>query len=336
MALPTADSLIPGLFRVGGPLHGKSHLEFVIADVDPDNPHVFVLKDYVKGQANLEEAMKLTAIKVLGWPDPSPKEHKADMVYRALGLVLECDEIQHYDPTHIMNAKRPFAEYQNQRDRDVNKYYLELGFTVIRLRACYREIHTYVKGKNKGATVVQWTTFTLSQVAAFTREAIAQALLVRSTADRGQLLVYPESSPADRATEATELFRQSGAPPMPVYANETIFQKSATMAALPPALPETLTHYALATESAMAEARAFLDAMPAIKERIRKRREKRPVGDATEEASATPPDAKRPRYECGYCGSDALIGACAGCQVVYYCSYDHQKLHWETHSAHCH
>jgi hypothetical protein len=282
--------------------------------------------------------MKLTAIKLMGWPDPSPKEHKADMVYKALGLVLECDEVQHYDPQHIMNAKRAFAEYQNRRDQDVNQYYLAQGYTVIRLRACHREIHTYTKGKNKGATVVQWTTFTLAQMAQFTREAIALAVQ-----QRPPLLVYPESTPADRATESTELFRATGALPMPAYAQETIFHMTAVVGALPPVPPETVARYVHATEQAMAEARAFLEAMPALKERIRQRRDavaqarreqQQSTPDDTEDA-LTPPDAKRARYECAYCGSETIIGACAGCQVVYYCSHEHEALHWAVHGLSC-
>jgi len=304
---PTLEELIRGLFRINGPLFGKSQLHYPIADVDPVGKTLFVLKDFLKGQSNLEEVMKLAAIKIIGWPSPSPGDFKADMVYPQLGLVLECDETQHYDPTHMFHNNKPFNEFQNPRDRRINQYYVNKGYTVIRLRACYREIHTYIKGKNKGKTVVQWTSFALREITQFTIKAIELALaarkdaLARGDVLRGSLMIYPETSRQDTLTEKSALFLGSGSLPMPNYGYETIFARAQVMTDTAPVIRSTMEIFDLNTQKALEQAVKFLADQPTVRQQIRKIRGYDETKTRRDENDSSileeEPDAKKPRFE---------------------------------------
>ena len=299
------EELVRGLFRVNGPLFGKSQLHFPIADVDPINKRQFVLKDYIKGQSNLEEAMKLAAIKMIGWPNPSPEAQKADMVYPQLGLVLECDETQHYDSVHMFHNKKSFAEFQNPRDKRINQYYVNMGYTVIRLRACYREIHTYSKGKDKGKTVVQWTTFSLAEITQFTKKAIELAITARQESYangnyNGSLLIHPETSKYDTITEKSDIFIQSGSLRMPDFGYETIFGRSQLLATTTPTDRGTMELFITNTQKALEQTALFMAEQPSIRQHIRKIRgidEAKGRRDENDPSTLEEPESKKPRLD---------------------------------------
>jgi hypothetical protein len=134
------------LFRPGGVLYGKNHAWwYPISHAERDGSQFSVWQDdeCVPCPAHhvRERMFQLALVHTLGFADETTGHgHDAcgprhscypDAVYHSAKLVLECDEEQHFDDTHIFNRRKP--AYQAARDREVNARYTQQGYWVVRV-----------------------------------------------------------------------------------------------------------------------------------------------------------------------------------------------------------
>ena len=57
-------------------------------------------------------------------------------------------------------------------------------------------------------------------------------------------------------------------------------------------------------------------------------------GEAMMTDQAMDGEADGEQFICAQCGC-AANQRCTGCHVTFYCSRDHQKLHWKVHKSQC-
>lgn len=202
--------LINRLFRQGGPLYGKKRVDYAIAKVHPDGIN-FDLVRYVRNKNKKEENMIIALIRTLGWPaesesvrpDTSNPEMvvKVDALYPDLGLVFECDEMQHYDDDHLFNQGDKQG-YQKRRDRLVNEYYTSRGFYVVRLngtRGPYRIDPAKPDQARRHPSGLLWYPAENSEVLRRGREAVKRVLELKTAAYArgdfaGKLISYPDDA----------------------------------------------------------------------------------------------------------------------------------------------